>query len=328
MASRRSHARLAQLWQFPLLLLSLAMFSMAAYLFIDPKPGLSIDQKIDVARTFLDAGRWDASLGQLNKLLVSEKLDAEHQGKIHLMLAESLEMGQKNSRINIGRNHEQIIEQTRQAAGRGIRLDAQAYRRLGESHEALNHPAEALDNYRKAMALDPDGVLSLQRKVINLQIDQEDVVSAEGSLDVYLKNQKTTDAERAWALGQKAQLLIDQSRFIDARILLDEALKLAIDPVMQGEVNYRLGYCAYKLNDANEAERYLRAARDQLQVRHPLDADACYLLGKIYQERNDPATATSFYHIVLTSTSIRGSCRWQGSGAASAASWPGRRMPG
>lgn len=301
MASRRTHARLEQLWQFPLLVLSLGLFAVAAYLFIDPKPGLTIDQKIDVARTFLDEGRWDASLAQLNKLLATEKLDAPHQGKIHLMLAEALDLGQKNSKLNIPVNHKRIIEQTTLAAGRGIKLDAPDYRRLGESYEALGNAPDALDNYRKAMALDPDRALSLQHKVINLQIDQDDAISAEGSLDSYLSDRRITDAERAWALGLKAQILIDQSRFIDAKILLDEALKLASDTVMQGEVNYRLGYCAYKLNDSSEAERFLRVARDQLQIRHPLDADAAYLLGKIYQDRNDPTTANSFYQIVLVS---------------------------
>src|SRR3954465_9372450 len=105
MASRGSHSsRLAQLWQFPLLLLSLVLFAVAAYLFIDPKPGLSIDQKIEIAQTYLGQGRWDAAMAQLNRLLTSEKLDRSHEGKIHLMLAESLEMGQKNSKISVGEN--------------------------------------------------------------------------------------------------------------------------------------------------------------------------------------------------------------------------------
>ena len=60
--------------------------------------------------------------------------------------------------------------------------------------------------------------------------------------------------------------LIDQGTFVDARILLDEALRLARDSLAQGEVNYRLGYCAYRLNDLNDAERYLPVSRDLLQI--------------------------------------------------------------
>jgi tetratricopeptide (TPR) repeat protein len=301
MASHRSQPRLAQLWQFPLLILSLGMFAVAAYLFIDPKPGLSINQKIDVARTYLDNGRWDAAMAQLNKLLISEKLEAKNQGRIHLMLAESLEMGQKNNKISIPKNYERIIEQTAYATAGGIKLESQDYRRLGESFEALGKPVQALENYRKAMMLDPDRALAMQQKVINLQVDQDDFTSAEATLNTYLNDSRITEAERAWALELKAQILIDQNRFIEATLLLDEALKLASDAIMQGEVNYYRGYCAYKLGDSSEAERYLRVAREQLQIKHPLDAEACYYLGKIYQDRNDPETANSYYQIVMVS---------------------------
>ena len=41
--------------------------------------------------------------------------------------------------------------------------------------------------------------------------------------------------------------------------------------------------------------------RDELRVRHPLDADAAYYLGRIYQDRGDTATALSFYNSVLES---------------------------
>jgi tetratricopeptide (TPR) repeat protein len=301
MASSRNQARLAQLWQFPLLIISLVLFAIAAYLFIDPKPGPSIDQKIQVARTYLNQNRPEAALAQLNQILASEKLEAPKAAKIHLMLAEALESGQKKLKLDIPKNHEQIIEQTRLAVGSGAKLEGDDYLRLGESHESLNQPVKALENYRKAMALDKDRALWLQRKVIDLQLDQDDLAGAEISLDGYLKEKSLTDAERAWALGQQAQLLIDQDKFIEAKMLLDEALKLASDVSAKGEVNYRLGYSYYRLNDTNQAEGYLRQAREQLQVKHPLDADAAYYLGKIYQDRNDLATAMAFYQDVLTS---------------------------
>ena len=72
--------KLAQLWQLPLLLLSLSLFGYAAYLFIDPQPGLSTDQKLEIARKYLDNERPKASLELLNKVLTGDKLDPERQG--------------------------------------------------------------------------------------------------------------------------------------------------------------------------------------------------------------------------------------------------------
>ncbi len=100
---------------------------------------------------------------------------------------------------------------------------------------------------------------------------------------------------------EQAKLLVDRGEFVKARALLDQAVKLDDDPASQGQVNYYLGYCAYKLGDSAEAERLLRAARDQMKVQHPLDADAACLLGKIFEEKNDPKTAESFYQDVLVS---------------------------
>ena len=43
MAFSRANPRLAQLWQLPLLVVSLGLFGAAAYLFINPGPGLTIE---------------------------------------------------------------------------------------------------------------------------------------------------------------------------------------------------------------------------------------------------------------------------------------------
>ena len=101
MASRRtkgehaSKGRLRQLWQVPLLVLSLGLFSYAAYLFIDPKPGLTVPQRIDRAEVLLQHDRPDAAREQLLKLLSSEKLVRENEAKIQLLLSRAIDAEQR-----------------------------------------------------------------------------------------------------------------------------------------------------------------------------------------------------------------------------------------
>jgi len=301
MASSGANPRLAQLWQAPLLLLSVGLFGTAAYLFINPGPGLTIDQRIHAARIYLNYQRPEAALDQLNRLISSEKLSPQNDARIRLMLAESLEQAQKQHHISIATNHDQIIEQTRLALAEGLKPDADLYRRLGESYEALGHPDDALESYRRAMAVDPRRFPNLQRKVIELQLKQSDTGPAEASIEEYLREPNLAESERAWGLRQKSRLLIERGSFIDAKALLDESLRLSGDLQSQGEANYWLGYSMWKLGDAPEAERFLRVARDQLKVANPLDADAAYLLGKLRQDQNDPREAISFYQVVLAS---------------------------
>src|SRR2546425_8114795 len=137
MASRRSSSRpatsrFAQLWQLPLLLLSLGFFTYAAYLFIDPKTGLSIDQKIDVARLYLKNERPEAAINQLNKIITTEKLDREHEGSVHLLLAQGIDAAQQQKHIDLPANRQQIIEQTRLALSMGVKNSPDTQRRLGE----------------------------------------------------------------------------------------------------------------------------------------------------------------------------------------------------
>lgn len=301
MASSHALSRIKQLWQGPLLLISLGLFGYAAYLFIDPGPGLTIDRKIEIARVYLNQLRPEAAIEQLNKILATEKLEREREGSIHLMMAESLELAQNQKRIDVPANHMRIIEQTQIALGEGVRPNAEIHRRLGESYEALDHPGDALRNYRQAMAMDAAYGMRLQKKVIELQLAEGEYGPAEASLHEYLQKKELTDSERAWAAGEKAQILMDAGKFAEARVLLDEALRLDIEPAAQGQAYYRMGYCAWKQGDSAEAERLLRMARSLLTMRHPLDGDACFALGKIFEEKDDPAQAISFYQIILVS---------------------------
>jgi len=293
--------RFAQLWQFPLLLLSLGLFGTAAYLLIDPTPGLTVEERISIARKYLDTERPKAALQQLNEILTTDKLESVTQGRVHLMLSEALQMAQKEKNLNIPANHLRIIEQTRLAMARGIVPDARSHRRMAESHEALGRRKEALDHYQKAMVGDPAKSLALQRKIISMQLESDDPATAEATIAEYLKNKSITNAERAWAIGEQSQLLISAGKFLDARTLLNQALAMEVDSVSAGALNYRVGYCAHKLGSNDEAERYLRVARDQLQVKHPLDADAALVLGNISQAKGNAAEAEAFYNVILTS---------------------------
>jgi tetratricopeptide (TPR) repeat protein len=299
MAARHRTGGFGQLWQLPLLIASLGLFAYAAFIFIDPKSGPSVDERITAARACIKAERPEAAIDQLNSILATQKLDQSHESTVHLLLGEALADLQSQRHSKLRSYADQILEQTHQALSLGARTSYEVERRLAESYELIGKPGLALDHYRQAMELDPTHALRLQRKVIDLQLAQNDAGAAEASLETYNRTPDLADGERAWALCTQAKLLIDRNEFVKGRTLLERAQKLDPDPTAQGQINYFLGFCAYELGDPAEAERLLRVCRQQLKTEHPLDADAAYLLGVIRQDKPDYAVAASFYQDVL-----------------------------
>src|SRR5688500_8816534 len=294
MGAGHINSRLAQRWQLPLLFVSLLLFSYAVYLFIDPKALPTIGQKIEVARRLIDHSRSEIAIEYLNRLLKTERLEPKFEGAVRMLLGEALDHAQRQRRIRVPANFEQIIVQTNLATKLGIAHDAQSHRRLAESYEALGKPSEAIENYRQAIALDQSQAAPWLRKVIELQLLSRQYDAAWEGIESYLRFPELSQSERAWAMGEKAHLLVDRGTFQEARQLLAEAMKLeAADPADQGQFYYWLGYCDWKLGNHGDAERSMRVARDLLQVRHPLDADAAYALGRIRQEQNDLTGAMS-----------------------------------
>jgi tetratricopeptide (TPR) repeat protein len=306
MASRRAQGtrgRLAQLWQLPLLAVSLGLFAYAAYLFIDPQPGPTIEQRIGHAEVAVRNDRHEAALELLRSLRAAAagKFTKGNDARVHLLQAEAIAGMQRQKKLDLAANHAEIIEHTKAALIGGMEPDAAIERRLGESYEALGRVTDALDHYRAAIAFSPDKAPALRRKVIDLQLGRSDTAALEASLDEYLEDDRLADAERTWAAGEKSRLLVDRGDFAAARAMLAGIVRADGDPVAQGQVHYRLGYCEWKLGNTTEAERLLRVARDQLRVRQPLDADAARLLGRILQDRGEAREALAFYQDVIVS---------------------------
>ena len=252
MALARAQFHLSQIWQLPLLLTSLGLFGYAGYLVIDPKPGLTLPQRIDVAQVYVRRNDPEKAIALLNKELNASKIPPAQEARIHLLLAESLAAGQQINHINIESNHEQIIEQTQMALKLGAQGDADAYRRLAESYQALDKTEKAIAAYRQAAERDPEHASPFLRRVVELQLASDNSEGAEAALSHYLQDTKLPPEDRAWALGRKARILADRGEVKEASELLDEALKLDTNPVAQGAAHYYQGLPHEKHEDPSQ----------------------------------------------------------------------------
>lgn len=297
-----ANSRLSQLWQFPLLIVSAALLLYAGWLLVRPGPGPSPGQMLEVARAYLEKQRPEAAIAQLNAVLNLKKITQHQQGAAHMLMAEAIDMAQRQRRLSIAENYRTIIRQTRLAMAAGIEADAAAHRRLAQAYEALGQITDALAHYGKVVEMDRAARLPVLRRIIELHLERSDLDKAWESIAEYLESRELAESERAWAIGEKARILIERGQYEPARQAIAEAMKLDAGlAANQGVFNYWLGFCAWKTGDLAAAERHLRLARDQLTVQHPLDADAAWALGCIRQQQDDWPGAASFYAAVLQS---------------------------
>jgi tetratricopeptide (TPR) repeat protein len=278
---------------------------------------MGIGEQVEVARKYLRAEKPEGAIEILNDVLrqevprASQTGDRSREAEARLALAAALEMGQRQRHISMPENHLAIVEQTRTAEKAGGKLVADDYRRLGDSLVARRPGGEGVGAYRKAMDLDGKLLPALGRRVVELLLAKGEKEEAEKELEKYLGG-KLSEGERAWALGEKAGLLLERREFAEAKGLLGEVEKLLAGEVgegvdspemkrLRGESAYRLGWCMLELGDEKEAERQLRLARQLMTVSNPLDAEAALRLGKIYENRGKADEARAYYENIIQS---------------------------
>lgn len=221
-----------------------------------------------------------------------------------MLLAEGVEVGQRVKKIALAANYETIVLQTREAmkvkAGKAA-MKGQDWRRYADALAGLGLDEEALAAVREAQGKDAGLAVSLKRQEVELLLKLKRSEEAEKAIHEYEAQPDLSERERAWAMGARGELLVARREFADARAVLKKVLELDVDPVTRGETAYRYGLCAWELGEPDEAERQFRVTRDLLTVRHPLDAEAAYRLGRIFEDREKPAEAAAFYQAVMTS---------------------------
>lgn len=300
----QSRSFIGNLWQMPLLVVSLGLFTLVAYLFIDPQPAPTLQRQLAIAQRDIDSERFDAAIGLLNDLLATRPEPAE-EGTIRLLLAEALDQQMRRSRRQeTPQAHRRIVEEIQRAYAVGLVATADTSDRLARSYEALGQIDDAAANYRRAVTLlEQDSkaqrAVPMRRSAIDMLVAHNRQVTATEELRQFLDVAGLSDDERAWALGELARLSIDAGRPAEAKSLLAAALALSPDESITGQVNFRLGYAAWKLGERADAQNRLNLARRQLGAGHPLDAEACYLLGRLAQDREAFAEADEHYKVVL-----------------------------
>lgn len=293
----------SRLWQWPLLIVAIALFGYASFLFVDPGKRADVPRFLSIASSYIDHDRPEAAVAVLNQLQQLGELTESERARLHLLTAEAIDRWQVMQKVDIEANHQQIVRHSQLAVDAGADLGAAGHERLARTLRSLGQVDLAVSHYRTAMRLDAASRLSLQRRLISFLLEAGRSDDADKELIAFSAQPGLDDAERAWASAARGRMLSDAGRFAEAQVLLSEAERLGRNgpDALRGEVAYRLAHAAWKLGNFTDAEQYARDARELLTISHPLEADATLLLARMMLGRNEAESAREAFETIILS---------------------------
>lgn len=294
-------------WQVPLLVLSVGVVCSAAYraLTLVPKPDLH--RPITDAEKLLEDGKPREAIELLNKDLFpyvgTDKLDDELQGEFHRLMGRSLFLGQRELGIDREDNNKNIADSYLEAEALLKRLPAVDESYLAETYVALGELDKARRRADKLPQADRERKLELYKSLVNGSMkpgasrDEQafDLVTA------MLGDPELTSEERAWALSRQAELQLERGFAEDAiNRLLRELPRLEDVPASErGTLHMQLARAYLETGSIEPALRQLEMADTLVPEDDSRRALLGVMQGRAAMMRGDQPMAREHFEGVL-----------------------------
>jgi len=279
--------RLSQVWQLPLLLVSVVLLAAGWYMALPDGPARSVADELEHVVKLIRAEQFDAAIDALDEIepelrTLEDSLKADY----HLRRGDAITLAQRRRGWDEPRNHRNVIDHYRRARELGVTLDGRRLRWLAESHLALGELEKANALIDDVPAEDAAARWRMRREVIERAIagggDPAEHIRA-------LKDFRETDGlpreHEVWAAARQAELLMAAGDLEEAERQLSIDLQrfdfAASDDPALGELMVLLGETQWKLGDRAAAENWFRAAQKQLDPASPLNGRALTGVGEI-----------------------------------------------
>lgn len=295
----------ADLWQIPTILLSLALITVGVVVAIQRAPQDDFDGALRAVETMLTDGHLDAAGQQLRDVLEPNLAIATtlERARFHRAVADWVALAQEAEEVDREENNQRIAAQYALATELGLALDPSRIVRWGHALIALGRMDDA---YRRLMELQIDRENApggeelramrndLFRRYVEVGIAGESVDADRllAMLNEFRTASGTTAADRAWAVGQLAELHLVHDRpqmAIDQLLvdLRDLESRVGDERVNVAGLYTQLGRAYFELGRFEEATFNLEQALTMFESDEPARGDALVTLGRLAMSRGE-----------------------------------------
>jgi tetratricopeptide (TPR) repeat protein len=290
-----------QVWQLPVLLLSVGLFAAGLYL-IKPEHQ-TIDHLGPALQEALEAigkGEHESALVKLNEAIIHlETADAQRKALFHALVGDALSLGQRSKGWSQPINHRNVIEAYEKAEAMGLEggLSEARRTRLADSYAESGQLDKALALLSSAGETGAAARQALLRRLAQGAVDRREMKTASDRLAELLKEPNLTRANEVWAVARQAELLGLQDKHDQAiDLLLRRVARLQGDKEAPlAEIMVQLARAYQALSQPAQAERWLVEARAKLDASDELNAEVLLRLGQIRFAEEKTAEALELF---------------------------------
>ncbi|MDH3583622.1 MAG: tetratricopeptide repeat protein, partial [Phycisphaerae bacterium] len=296
---------LAQVWQLPLLAVSLGLFGVGLFLAAPHDPVPAFSAELDAVTALVSAGQYAPAVDRLESLGGDlEGLPAPVAGRYFLAKADALYLARNSKTSPKSIKPRTIAAAYRAAEKNGQKLTPPRLGRLADVLVAMEQIDEAL----VVLARVPTGDSPLRQQILKRIIavvphepGGEDGL-ARRLIDDLMAEPEISDHNRVWAVAQDAERLLSDGRVTDAvDFLLRRITTLANDGIKAvGPLLVLLGEAYLREGDPRHAEQSLMQAQALLPPTDGQQARILVALGQIRLAEGNAIEAHEHFEQVVS----------------------------
>jgi len=289
-------------WQFPLLFCSVVLLAGVLFGTRPKRPVVSFEVYLKQIVALEKGGFYREAADFIESLLGQERSDDE-RAQLHRQMARTIYLAEKKLSEHNAGNLRRIISNHRQASEGELLPTAGDVEQVARSYDWLGDSEQAIKEYRRVLALNPDGANGIRRRIVELvscfpEVSPEQVIE---EIDDLLAHSGDQLADLMWGVERKVELLVEEGRLADARGLIKSTRPAVEETPFVSELDYLEGLTCFYAGDYEEAERRLRSLRSRVQPESVLAAKSGWLLGSLDYRDGRPQRALSAFEDVLSS---------------------------
>lgn len=292
---------LSQVWQLPLLLVSVVLFGAGLYLARPGDPTPQYAASLVRIGQLIDAGQYDNAIEALADIEQAvPMLPLEMQGEFYAHIADSHYLQQKAKGWNLEANHKKIVSGYTEATKRKVKLADTQKERLADALASLGREEQALKILEDLGEAGYAGRQDLLKRMVAsaMNATPRRVNEAEHLIRTLEAEPGLTLANAAWAVARQSDILLDRGEIDRAiELLLRRIRLLTLDnaDAPLGELAVQLGRAYLVDGDPSTAERWLMRAKQSLASEDPLNAEVLLAMGDIRFEEGNIVEALEHY---------------------------------